>query len=281
MNAESDFKHMLRGIQEADLPFDGDCRQAIGIDVPIAVINLPHRTDRWEAVSTRLAAVGLNKLIRVPAINGNRLSLDAIQPILGQPTALIEQSPDSHFTLTRPAIGCFLSHLSVWRWMVAKGLPKLLVFEDDAMPVPGFDQNRFRATVDAVPSKSGLLFMGRILMNGMAEEAEAADLARLYFYNGTFAYLITPAATEVLIPSLLPMNGHIDHEMSKVLVARRNDFSAHCAEPPLFEPDWSLRSDCYVPLDNASEADQALGALLGSSRELLLSEGRPLRAPYA
>jgi len=281
MNADTDLDPMPDFIPEADLPFGGDCRQALGIDLPVAVINLPHRTDRWDAVSTRLAAVGLDKLIKVPAIDGRTLALDTILPILGQPAELVEHAPGSHFTLTRPAIGCFLSHLSVWRWMIAKGLPKLLVFEDDATPVGHFDQGRFRNTVDAVPGRSGLVFMGRIIMNGMAGAADGSDLARLYFYNGTFAYLITPAACEVLVPALLPMNGHIDHEMSKVLVARRNDFVAHCAEPAFFEPDWSLRSDCYVPLVNVSEADQALGALLDSTRELLLAEGRPLRAPYA
>jgi len=134
--------------------------------------------------------------------------------------------------------------------------------------------------VAGLPETAGMVLLGRIIMNGMAEEPRGADLARLYFFNGTFAYLITPAAGRFLIPRLLPMNGHIDHELSKVLIACRHDFPAYSAEPPFFEPDWSLRSDCYVPLDAETDADRALGELLAASRTLLEEDGRPLLPPF-
>jgi GR25 family glycosyltransferase involved in LPS biosynthesis len=263
-----------------DLVFDGDCSQALGVDLPIAAINLAHRTDKWHAVSCRMAAVGLDKLIKVPAVEGAKLSLAAIALILGQQPELIESSPKSHFTLTRPAIGCFLSHLAIWRWMIDQQLPRMLIFEDDATPAVDFDAIRFMRVADKVPRDSGMVLFGRSIMNGMAEKPQGADLARIYFYNGTFAYLITPAACQFLIPRLLPMNGHIDHEISKVLVDCRRDFAAQSVEPPLFEPDWSLQSDCYVPLDDEANADQALGALLTTCRNLLVDDGRPLLAPF-
>ncbi len=37
---------------------------------PVIVINLAHRTDRWEAISGRMAAIGLDKLIKAPAVEG-------------------------------------------------------------------------------------------------------------------------------------------------------------------------------------------------------------------
>jgi glycosyl transferase, family 25 len=98
-----------------DLRFDGDGVQANGADLPIAVINLPHRTDRWQTLTRRMAAVGLDKLIQVPAVVGGGLPARQISALLRSPADVIDGTPRSHLTLTRPAIGCFLSHLAVWR----------------------------------------------------------------------------------------------------------------------------------------------------------------------
>ena len=65
---------MLRHVPRMDLQFDGDCAQASGVDLPVVVINLPHRTDRWQALFRRMSAVGLTKLIKAPAVEGARLS---------------------------------------------------------------------------------------------------------------------------------------------------------------------------------------------------------------
>jgi GR25 family glycosyltransferase involved in LPS biosynthesis len=272
---------MLQFVPELDIAFDGDSAQAVGVDLPVAVINLSHRTDKWNAISNRMAAIGLNKLIKVPAIEGARLSLEAIGPLLGQPAEQIEAAPQSHFALTRPAIGCFLSHIAIWRWMIANKMPRLLVFEDDANPAASFDANRFRNVLEAIQPTAGLVFLGCIIMNGMAERPQGSELARIYYFNGTFAYLITPTACRTLIPALLPMNGHIDHEISAVLIKRRHEFEAHYAEPPVFEPDWALGSDCYVPLEGVTDADRALGILLHTNRQLLVGDGRPLLPPFA
>jgi hypothetical protein len=67
---------MLQHVPSMDLRFDGDCAQEIGLDLPVVVINLPHRTDRWDALSRRMSEVGLTKLIRAPAIEGVRLRRD-------------------------------------------------------------------------------------------------------------------------------------------------------------------------------------------------------------
>lgn len=281
MRADMALEVALPQIPKLDIVFDGDCSQAIGLDLPVAVINLPHRTDKWQAVSSRMAAVGLDKLIKVPAVEGAKLSLADIAPLLGQPAERVEAPLQSHFTITRPAIGCFLSHLAVWTWMLANNLPRVLVFEDDANPAPGFDPARFRTVLGSLP-QDGMVLFGRIIMNGMADVPQpGAEWARMYYFNGTFAYLITPAACRTLISALLPMDGHIDHQISKVLVERRHDFAAHYVEPPFFEPDWSLLSDCYVPLDGETDADRVLGALLKANRQLLVDDGRSLLPAFS
>ncbi len=268
---------MLRHVPRMEIAFDGDCAQAIGADLPVVAINLRHRADRWQTLTRRMAAVGIDKLIRAPAIEGARLPRGQIAALLRSPADLADRAPPSHLTLTPPAVGCFLSHLAVWRWMLDTGLPRLLVLEDDAAPTAQFDAARFRRVTGALSDEVALVFPGCLVMAGLADRPDGADLARLYYFNGTFAYLITPEACRRLLRHLLPLHAHIDHQISKVLIEQRHALAAYCAEPALFEPDWSLRSDCYVPLADERTADQELGKIIASTRRMLLGEGRPLR----
>ena len=250
--------------------------QAAGIDLPIVVINLPHRTDRWHTLVQRMSAAGLTKLIKAPAVEGARLPEATIAALLGSPADRIDEAPRSHLSLTRPAIGCFLSHLAIWRWMIAKDLPRVLVLEDDAAPAPHYSAERLRRVCASLPEEAGLTFFGRIIMHGLAGRPEGTDLARLYYFNGTFAYLITGNAARFLLQHLFPLQAHIDHQMSRVLIEQRQVFPAYYVEPPFFEPDWSQRSDCYVPLADDTSADRELGQLFEATRQTLLAERRPL-----
>lgn len=270
--------HVLRDVPRLDIPFDGNTRHALGVDLPIAAINLPHRTDRWDAVAGRMRSVGLDRLIKMPAVYGAELPRETIAALVHPDRLAIDANPDTHFKVTRPAIGCFLSHLAIWRWMLETGLPRVLVFEDDANPAPGFDAASFRTAMAELEQRDEMVFLGRIIMNGMAEDAAkvAPALPRMFYFNGTFAYLITPSVARVLIRSLLPIRGHIDVEISRILIERRNEMAARYTEPHFFEPDWTLRSDCYVPLDGETEANRELGAHLDACRRLLESEHRPL-----
>jgi GR25 family glycosyltransferase involved in LPS biosynthesis len=271
---------MLQHVPIMELPRDGDFAQPIGVDLPAVVINLARRPDKLETLRRRMAEVGLNKIMRAPAIEGAQLPPGQIAPLLRSPGDATFAGPNSHFTLTPPAIGCFLSHLAVWRWMLSAGFPRLLVFEDDASPVADFSADRFHRILAAEPAATGLVFLGCIIMNGLADSPQGGELARLYYFNGTHAYLITRAAAQALLEKLLPLHAHIDHQISKVLMEQRHHFPAYYAAPLLFDPDWAQGSDCYVALSNESGADRELGGILATSRRALLDEGRPLLPEY-
>jgi len=259
-----------------ELQFDGDYAQANGIDLPIIVINLPHRIDRWQILSQRMSAIGLTKLIRAPAIEGARLPTKQIDALLRSPSDFTNEAPRSHLTLTPPAIGCFLSHLAIWRRMLGTDLPRVLILEDDAAPAAKFSAARLRNVLAEESDEIGLVFLGCMIMGGLADKRHRSNLARIYYFNGTFAYLITPATCQVLLQNLLPLHAHIDHQISKVLFEQRHVFPAYHAAPHLFEPDWSLRSDCYVPLSDDCAADRELVQIIDARRRVLLEEGRSL-----
>ena len=138
---------LTNDIPAMDLPVRPVARQSCGLDLPVVVINLPHRLDRWEAISNRMAAAGLDQLTKAPAVNGHALSDTTIARFLAPGQTLPLDAPECHLSLTRPAVGCFLSHLAVWRWVLATGVSRALVLEDDACPVTDYQAANFRAFV--------------------------------------------------------------------------------------------------------------------------------------
>jgi glycosyl transferase, family 25 len=94
-----------------------------------------------------------------------------------------------------------------------------------------------RKIVSSLPQEAGLVILGNLIMNGLADRETGPDLARVFYFNGTFAYLITPSACRALINFLAPPRWHIDHQISDVLFQQRQTFKAFRPVPQFFEPD--------------------------------------------
>jgi glycosyl transferase, family 25 len=281
MDQDKPVDHLLEHIPAIDLAFDGNYRHANGVDLPVIVINLARRADRWETLCRRMNAAGLTRLIKAPAIDGMHLPEAQIAALMGAHGRNIDEAPRSHLSLTRPAVGCFLSHLAIWRRLIDANLPRALILEDDAAPTATCSGEKLQSALASIPDDAGLVFPGLIIMGGLADRSTVSGLARIYYFNGTFAYLVTPAMCQRLLRHLLPLRSHIDHQMSRLLVEQRHALPAYYMNPQLFAPDWALRSDCYVPLTDEGTADHELGEIIKNNRRLLLEEGRPLLAEHA
>src|SRR5262245_61578646 len=92
---------ILERVPAIELPFDGNCCHANGLDLPIIVINLPRRADRWETLCRRMSAAGLTRLVKALAFDGARLPDAQIAMLLGSQSKTIDEAPHGHLTLTR------------------------------------------------------------------------------------------------------------------------------------------------------------------------------------
>ncbi len=89
---------------------------------PVFFINLDDQVDRRRSVEVQLSAASL-VAERIPGVDGDNL------PDFAAPYFLSS-------LLSHGEVGCYASHLSVWRAIVARKLPYALVLEDDVQIGP-------------------------------------------------------------------------------------------------------------------------------------------------
>ncbi|WP_158744340.1 glycosyltransferase family 25 protein [Acidisphaera sp. L21] len=87
----------------------------------IAYINLDRSADRRADVVREFADSPVT-LRRVPAVEGRMLPEPAVRRLVGSDEVL------------RGTLGCFLSHVSAWETMLARGVSYCMVIEDDVVP---------------------------------------------------------------------------------------------------------------------------------------------------
>jgi len=102
--------------------------------IPAFCINLERRIDRWQQFSSQPGMQSLPNVKRFIGTDGSKLDIlndDRIP--LGTKKNIMTRKRRAHEELsTAGGIGCALSHIAVWEWIVNNQAPITLIFEDDA-----------------------------------------------------------------------------------------------------------------------------------------------------
>jgi GR25 family glycosyltransferase involved in LPS biosynthesis len=107
--------------------------------IPAFCITLERRLDRWKRFQTQPGVAEL-PLRRFLGVDGKTLDVDTEERITTMTRRNIKtKTRRSHEELNSiGGVGCALSHIAVWQWMVDNKQPLCLVFEDDAIVPPDF-----------------------------------------------------------------------------------------------------------------------------------------------
>jgi glycosyl transferase family 25 len=97
----------------------------------IVIINLASEPSRWRATQARFAALGLSPR-RMEAVSGRDLRPEQRAALYSE--ALNRQQ--YHQPLCPGEIGCYASHLALWRALLDSPADCMAVFEDDVAPAP-------------------------------------------------------------------------------------------------------------------------------------------------
>ncbi|XP_044295659.1 inactive glycosyltransferase 25 family member 3 [Varanus komodoensis] len=172
----------------------------IGFD-EVFLINLVRRPDRKERMLAALLELEIDSVV-VPAVDGSALNSSDIKK-LGVDLLPGYYDPFAGRTLTKGEVGCFLSHHRVWQEIVARGLERSIVLEDDVRFEAYFKKRllRLMAEVEQVQLDWDLIYLGRKQVNS-EDEAPVEDVRNLvvpeYSY-WTLAYVISQQGAQKLL----------------------------------------------------------------------------------
>jgi GR25 family glycosyltransferase involved in LPS biosynthesis len=157
-------------------------------------INLDRDRDSWERLQAALTRHDIRGVRRVSAVDGSRLELPAT------------------WRHSAGAYGCLLSHLQVVRDARKRGLPSLLILEDDVAFDPSFSE-KFPVFVRGLPADWDMVFLGALHREDPDPVAE--NVVRIRQAYCTHAYALRDSIFDAFIaandgsPSAVDVNNGV------------------------------------------------------------------------
>ena len=142
----------------------------------------------------------------------------------------------------RMRFGCYLTHVRVWKELLYRSFPHILVLEDDVVLAENFLTTLVQLR-GKLPSSWDLLYLN----SGYTQVAGQVRPGILQVKGalGTYAYLISPSGAKKLVEDVaLSSDAPIDHVLDKGIYTGK--LSAFQTDPPLaFHEDRSLSTLGY------------------------------------
>ena len=209
----------------------------------IYFINLDKSKDRLDLMLKYGKDLNL-KLKRFPAVYGKDLNKDK----------LIEQGIlDKNNKLNKGEIGCFLSHVNIWKEAIKKNYEHILILEDDIVFTDNF-KNNFIKYYNQVPNDWEIIHLGGSRIKGKLIKkniikpvfAENPD----WRYNmGTYAMLLNKKGIQKLLNIVLPINNPIDLEIA----INNKKLNIYYFEPKLIIPNNDFYSEISLIKNNKKQ----------------------------
>lgn len=183
--------------------------------VPAFCINLERRPDRWREIVAQPGTEALPRLKRFQGVDGKALDIrrDTRVPLMTKRNILANMRRTHEELDTMGGVGCALSHIAVWEWIVQNRSPVTLVLEDDAA-VPVDFVPRFNAILDASPMLRDSRTWDVVLFTpdtmGCVTVPKEPLLASCSAFVGLQAYLITRECAERFLEEAYTLHMHID-----------------------------------------------------------------------
>ena len=192
-----------------------------------------------------LAQHGIEHVQRFAAIDGNKVA---------KPT---------NWAHSAGAYGCLLSHVEVVREARESGADSVLIFEDDAVLAPDF-QDRFAGYFKEVPDDWDMLYLGALHKDEPIRISEHAG--RITKANSTYAY----ALKRTVFDEFIALNSRAEHVLDMNSYQLQERFNCYCFMPNLawVEAEYS---DVQNRLERHWYLEQSL-ILFGAAMDQILSQ---------
>ena len=211
----------------------------------VVCINLDRRPDRWQRIQKELARHSIDSVERFSAIDGA-----TVEKIAG-------------WIHTPGAYGCLLSHVEVVKEARQSGAPAVLIFEDDTVLDPDF-QNKFTTFIKEVPDDWDMLYLGALHKDAPVKISE--HVGRITKANSTYAY----ALKHTVYDAFIDLNARAEHVLDMNSYKLQERFNCYCFMPNLawVEAEYS---DVQNRLEHHWYLEKSL-VLFGAEMDRILSQ---------
>jgi glycosyl transferase family 25 len=246
--------------------------------IPCFYINLAQSSLRRTFMEDQFAALGLTA-DRISAVDGNKLSADALPPIQ------IPDRPEGQLGLTE--IGCFLSHRTAWQRILESGQAFGAVFEDDILADEALAA-LLRKT-DWIPANVDCIKLDASPAPDFQKPAEAIPDKgfplnhRFRDRRGTAGYILSREGAALLLERSETLSHAVDVQMFRTIDPTFLDLAFRQLVPAVCIQQDQYKALRFLPqgaelstIDNRSEAPRMKFGLRKIVRELY----RPLRTPW-
>lgn len=176
-------------------------------------INLAKRPKKRKQIETQIKPLKklTGNIIRFKAVDGTRL-LDIDPQIVNFQGIEDLNNPNKSFglSLTKGAIGCAMSHKTIWEEVAETEKDLVLILEDDAVILPGFTQ-KISDIISELPDEWDILYLGSD--QHTVEKYLSPHLAQPSRIYGLFGYVINWQGAKRLLKQCFPLRYQIDTEL--------------------------------------------------------------------
>ena len=189
--------------------------------IPAFCITLDRRVDRWKRFQDQPGIQGLN-VKRFLGVDGKNIDYmnDSRVTLLTKRNIATRTRRSQEELDSVGGIGCALSHIAIWQWMVDNNQEICLVFEDDAVVPPDFVERAntciSKSNIMKNSKQWDLWTLSRVVEDPteIPEEPAASGFFQVGSFALTHGYVITRSTAERFLKDAYPIHCHIDFWMS-------------------------------------------------------------------
>ncbi len=245
--------------------------------IPIVCLNLDRRPDRWERVQAQPGFAEFPQIQRWSGVDGKSIDIlnDDRISVLTKYNIHKKTRRGHEFINTPGAVGCYLSHSSVYEWLLKQNdTDVVLIFEDDiALPAGSFKSIKEYVQSNNLlkdSTKWDVWMLGPNIAAASEDSTAGPNTSRIHSFVLAHAYFVSKRGAKALLKNLYPIQLHIDAYMSyKSQIGQLELFGT---STPLLYQGGSV-SDIYpghdCPICDVPD-NFHLNSLLVSKRENLL-----------
>jgi GR25 family glycosyltransferase involved in LPS biosynthesis len=215
----------------------------------VYVINLKHREDRLKKMDKILKGIGgkFSEYERFEAINGKLITEEEKNNLLSLKSKRIYKNPSSFKDIrTLGAIGCYLSHIGVWKLALSRGEKEIIILEDDIRLK--IDIHKLEEYINIKPDDYDICYLDWYGLYGCDNTKEYNSYwnknnhDEISFFS---AYIISEKGINKLLKSIYPIEQQIDCYTDAYAIENK-DFKRYLSKEVIFTQGYSPLYDTDI-----------------------------------